>query len=177
MEPREFLRELMRRSGDNPNSLAAKLNKKTAQPQIYKFLEGIAKEPRRTTLKPVADFYKVAVEAFYSSAMADQEIKRLNDFEVITKDGSKTILEVKPPSQINERRAVYRVVSIESAVEGIANHLNALNGYNVSTVISLLSTLAHEPDQHPVVAAGLRGLKPLARAGPEKQISPAQKAH
>lgn len=42
----------MERSGDNPNSLAAKLNKKPSQPQIYKFLEGIANEPRRATLHP-----------------------------------------------------------------------------------------------------------------------------
>lgn len=62
----------MRRSGDNPNSLAAKLNNRTKQPQIYKFLEGISKEPRRSTLQPVADYYKVNVEAFYSPKVADR---------------------------------------------------------------------------------------------------------
>lgn len=66
MKPVELLAELMRRSGDNPNSLASKLKKKTTQPQIYKFLEGISKEPRRSTLQPVADFYSVDIEAFYS---------------------------------------------------------------------------------------------------------------
>lgn len=79
MDPIEFLKELMRRSGDNPNSLAMKLKNRTRQPQIYKFLEGIAKEPRRSTLDPVADFYKVKVEAFYSPVIAAQELKRIDD--------------------------------------------------------------------------------------------------
>lgn len=78
MDPVDFLKELMRRSGDNPNSLAVKLNNKTKQPQIYKFLEGIAKEPRRSTLQPVADFYKVAIEAFYSPEIASSELQRLD---------------------------------------------------------------------------------------------------
>lgn len=42
----------MERSGDNPNSLAAKLNKKPSQPQIYKFLEGIANEPPLVATQP-----------------------------------------------------------------------------------------------------------------------------
>lgn len=82
-----------------------------------------------------------------------------------------------PQQQFAERRAFPRVVSIESAVEGIANHLNALDGYNVSTVISLLTTLANEPDMHQVVAAGLKSLKPDVRGDPSKHRSPAQKAH
>ncbi|MES2685523.1 MAG: hypothetical protein V4706_01810 [Pseudomonadota bacterium] len=78
--------------------------------------------------------------------------------------------------QINERRAVYRVVSVESAVEGIATHLNSVQGYDKPTVISLLTTLVNSPDMHAIVAAGLRSLKPQARDDPEKQSSPAQKA-
>lgn len=82
-----------------------------------------------------------------------------------------------PQPQFLERRAVPRVVSIESAVEGIANHLNSLDGYNVSTVISLLTTLANEPEMHQVVAAGLKSLKPDVRGDPSKHRSPAQQTH
>lgn len=77
MGPKELLLELMRRSGDNPNSLAAKLNQKTKQPQIYKFLEGVAKEPRRSTLQPVADFYGISIEAFYDPVLAHSMLKEL----------------------------------------------------------------------------------------------------
>lgn len=67
----------MERDGDNPNSLAAKLNQKTKQPQIYKFLEGIAREPRRSTLQPVADHYGISVEAFYDPKLAASVLANL----------------------------------------------------------------------------------------------------
>lgn len=82
-----------------------------------------------------------------------------------------------PQQQFLERRAIPRVVSIESAVESIANHLSSIDGYNVSTVSLLLSTLANDPDMHPVVAAGLKSLKPDVRGDPSKHQSPAQKTH
>lgn len=70
MEPRDLLRALMARDGDNPNSLAGKLRNKPSQPQIYKYLEGIAKEPRRTTLAPLAKHFGVPLDAFYDSSVA-----------------------------------------------------------------------------------------------------------
>ena len=70
MNTRALLKALMERSGDNPNSLAAKLNQATKQPQIHRFITGEAKEPRRSTLQPVADHYKVNIEAFYDDELA-----------------------------------------------------------------------------------------------------------
>lgn len=78
MDPREFLRLLMDRSGDNPNSLAAAMRNATKQPQIHKFLTGIAKEPRRPTLQPIADHYGVSIDAFYDETKAQQEWDRIN---------------------------------------------------------------------------------------------------
>ena len=78
METRELLRLLMERAGDNPNALAAKLKNAATQPQIYKFLAGISKEPRRSTLQPVADHYGVSIDAFYDEDRAQQEWDRLN---------------------------------------------------------------------------------------------------
>lgn len=77
MDPRQLLQTLMELSGDNPNSLAGKLRQKTKQPQLFKFLSGISKEPRRSTLQPVADFYKINVEAFYDPAVAAQVMENL----------------------------------------------------------------------------------------------------
>lgn len=82
-----------------------------------------------------------------------------------------------PPPQINERRASYRAVSLEAAVEGLARHFESVDGYDKATAISLLTTLANSPDMHAVVAAGLKTLKPQVRGSPSKQGSPAQTPH
>ena len=92
------------------------------------------------------------------------------------KPGVLAALDGSAQPQINERRLAYRAVSVESAVEAIANHLDAVDGYDRPTVISLLTTLANSPDMHAVVAAGIKALKPKVRGDPaEKQMSPAQK--
>jgi hypothetical protein len=77
MEPRELLRSLMSRSGDNSNSLATKLKGRTTQPQLHKFLSGVSKEPRRSTLAPVAEHYDVPIDAFYDPEVAEAVYRRL----------------------------------------------------------------------------------------------------
>ncbi len=72
MDPRELLRRLMEARGLNPHSLAAATRNRTKQPQIYRFLHGTAKEPRRSTLEPVAEVFGVPVEAFYDPAEASR---------------------------------------------------------------------------------------------------------
>lgn len=96
MSPQEFLLELMRRSGDNPHSLSAKLKNATKQPQIYKFLEGIAKEPRRSTLQPVAEFYGVSVEAFYSAEVAERELARVESGVAVGREDGHYIIRGAP---------------------------------------------------------------------------------
>lgn len=75
MEPRDLLQALLDRDEENPSTLAAKLKKadpetKATQPQIHKFLTGKAREPRRSTLEPLASHFGVPVEAFYDPATA-----------------------------------------------------------------------------------------------------------
>lgn len=72
MEPRELLQALMERDKENSHSLAKKLGGKPSQPQIFKFLKGVAKEPRRATLEPLAAHYGIPVEAFYDQDIAEQ---------------------------------------------------------------------------------------------------------
>lgn len=70
MNSRELLTALMSRAGDTANSLARKA--KVPQPTIYRFLSGTAAEPRVSTLEPIARYYGVPVEAFFSErARAD----------------------------------------------------------------------------------------------------------
>lgn len=60
---------MMDARGINPNALARATG--TKQPQIYRFLTGIAVEPKRSTLEPVAKFFGVDVEAFFHPKVAD----------------------------------------------------------------------------------------------------------
>ena len=77
MEPRELLRALMSRAGDNPNSLAAAIRDPSKQGQIWRFLQGQTKEPRATTLDPIAARYGVPVEAFRSWDAASRVAEEL----------------------------------------------------------------------------------------------------
>lgn len=72
MTPQAFLKALMARDGLNSNSLSRKTNGKTTQPQIHRFLNSQVKEPKRSTLRPVADFFKVPVDAFFDEAVASE---------------------------------------------------------------------------------------------------------
>lgn len=70
MEPRKLLTLLMGRQNLNPNALAEKIKNATTQSQIHRFETGKTKEPKKATLKPVADFFGVPVEVFYSEDLA-----------------------------------------------------------------------------------------------------------
>lgn len=94
MEPRKLLQELMNRAGDNTNSLAAKLHGAVKQPQIYKFLHGQVKEPKRSNMQPVADYYKVPVDAFYDHGIAAVEYSKLTG--IAPKDQHTVQQQVKP---------------------------------------------------------------------------------
>lgn len=108
MDPRELLKYLMDKAGENPNSLASALKQRTKQPQIYKFLEGMAKEPRRSTLQPIADHYQIPVEALYDPVIADAvmdaikggrsyTLAKASSIPPVTKFGTPTATQTDPP--------------------------------------------------------------------------------
>lgn len=76
MNPRALLQRLMDRDGLNSNSLAERLNNATTQPQIHKFLSGKAKEPRRSTLAPVARYFRIPLDALYDADIAVSAAKQ-----------------------------------------------------------------------------------------------------
>lgn len=76
MEPRELLQLLMDRDGLNSSSLAVRINHATTQPQIHKFLSGKAKEPKRSTLAPIAMHFRIPLDALYDSAVAEEIAKQ-----------------------------------------------------------------------------------------------------
>lgn len=63
MKPKDVLQELLDRTGENPNSLAKKTG--VAQSTIQRLLANDTKEPRRSTLEPIAKYYGFPVDAFF----------------------------------------------------------------------------------------------------------------
>lgn len=65
----ENLAALMERSGDNPHSLARKVKARygtsPSQPTLARILDGTSREPRRSSLQPVADYYGVSVDTLF----------------------------------------------------------------------------------------------------------------
>lgn len=56
----ENLKRLMDEHGDNPHSLGKAIN--VPQPNIFRIIEGIVKDPRRSTLEPIAKHYGITVD-------------------------------------------------------------------------------------------------------------------
>lgn len=67
----------MKRRGFNPTSLAAATRDRTKQPQIHRFLTGESKEPRRSTLAPVAEVLQIPVAALLDRSAARAEWAKL----------------------------------------------------------------------------------------------------
>lgn len=74
-----LLVKLMHSSGDNPNSLANKLKNRNMQSLLQRFMGGATKEPRRSSLKPVADFYGVQVDAFFNPELASRMLLEVSE--------------------------------------------------------------------------------------------------
>ncbi len=70
MKPKDVLQELLDRTGENPNSLAKKTG--VAQSTIQRLLANDTKEPRRSTLEPIARYYGFPVDAFFQGAVIPQ---------------------------------------------------------------------------------------------------------
>ena len=70
MRGADLLHLLLLHSKTNPNALSVALNGQVSQSQIQKFLKGTSKEPRRTTLEPIAKHFKISVDAFYDPDLA-----------------------------------------------------------------------------------------------------------
>jgi hypothetical protein len=86
MDPRHLLQTLMDDAGLNPNSLSAATRGRTKQPQIFRFVNGLSKEPKRSTLEPLADYFGVPVDAFFDPLEAQKvaDMRGFTDTPAIT---------------------------------------------------------------------------------------------
>lgn len=157
MNTRTLLGRLMAIYGDNPNSLAMKLQAKgVKQPQIYKFHTGQTKEPRRSTLTPVADFYKVPIEAFFNEELAGELLAKLES-GWLPKPQWRTAAPLQPQvATVQEPSPPVPstcTVSIEQAFEALAMHLAHLDATSRKQAAFQLASLADSPADHAKLAA------------------------
>lgn len=71
----------MEQQGLNPYSLSRRLDGKTKQPQLHRFLSNDALEPRRATLAPVAEYFGIPLEALFDDEVATATAARLGLLE------------------------------------------------------------------------------------------------
>lgn len=108
----DLLRTLMKTAGDNTNSLSAKLNNKTTQPQIFKFLNDTTKEPKRSTLSPIADHYGVPVDAFFQgSGISNEGVASQSQIDTSPRLDDQTVAIARAISMLTaERRNALAVI-------------------------------------------------------------------
>lgn len=157
MEPRELLRLLMERDGVNSNSLAARLGNKPSQPQIYKFLEGVSKEPRRPTLAPLAKHFKVALDAFYDPDVAERTALELELFN--PKPAAVDLPEFEP----------IRPPTLAEALEALAMTFAGMDPLGREMASTLLGALPKSPEE---VGKAIESLENLARVHGRPPTSP-----
>lgn len=164
MDPRELLRALMKRDGDNPSTLSTKLNHKPQQPQIFKFLQNVSKEPRRSTLKPVADHYGISVDAFYDPDLADRIMDNLQTNRPLMSGISAP--KVQTENGVTDLR---RKTTLAQLLAGLSEHLIQMNPKTQVIVGDMLKNLASQPEMHADIAAGITAMAPPVAFQPEKR--------
>lgn len=150
MDPRKLMQDLMDAQGLNTNSLAAATKNKTRQPQIYRFLDGTSKEPKRSTLVPVACFFGVPVEAFFDPKVADDVYREKLGGRLGAQPGSgpgpeQTLVLI---AKMAERMSPSRQEQLLAAAEVLSGPL----GDRISMSFSVAGPRSSEPTEAPAQA-------------------------
>ncbi|SFF15024.1 helix-turn-helix domain-containing protein [Paracidovorax wautersii] len=101
----QLLQLLMDTRGLNPNALAEALKGATGQPQISKYVKNQIQEPRRKTLQPIADYFRVPIDAFYDPDLADKTARELG----ILADDDSEFLEPPALHRVAEPPVAYAI--------------------------------------------------------------------
>jgi transcriptional regulator with XRE-family HTH domain len=146
MDGPSLLKSLMDAAGDNAYAVATSLRKPALQSYIWKFLNGKAKEPRRASLQPLADRYRVPVDAFYDPKLAERlAIER-------------GLVVGRSADQAEETRS--EPGEIEGALRVLAEALKAADAETRAAVAPLFALLAQQPERLESVTSTLMRLIP-----------------
>ena len=122
-----LMKKLMEAEGLNPNSLSAATKNKTKQPQIHRFIAGVSKEPKRSTLAHVATYFRVPVEAFFDPHVADEVHRdRFGDKETPAATSlTRTNRTVALIAEMAEKMSAYQQEQLLSAAEALSGPLGS----------------------------------------------------
>lgn len=153
MNGSELLQALMDAAGDNAYAVATSLKKPALQSYIWKFLNGKAKEPRRASLQPLADRYRVPVDAFYDPSLAERIA------------GERGLLVGRPASASSSTESPSSSArpdtdEVVGALRILASALQPADKATRLAVAPLLSLLASDPSQEENVLSALSKLLP-----------------
>jgi transcriptional regulator with XRE-family HTH domain len=147
MHGSELLKALMDRDGLNSNSLAVKLRNKSLQSHVYRYLKGVAKEPKIETLRPIAEHFDVPLAAFYDSALAEQVAVERGLLEGSMAQPRPTTEKTLSPSD-----------AFDAALEVIAKALTEVDEEARALVGHSLSRLAQDPSKLSNISQHIRTL-------------------
>lgn len=146
MDGPSLLKSLMDAAGDNAYAVATSLRKPALQSYIWKFLNGKAKEPRRASLQPLADRYRVPVDAFYDPKLAER---------LAVERG---LVVGRSADQAEETRS--EPGEIEGALRVLAEAMKAADAETRAAVAPLFALLAQQPERLESVTSTLMRLIP-----------------
>ena len=140
MEPRLLLEALMAANGDNANSLAASVQNRTKQPQIFRFLKGVAAEPKRSTLQPLAEHYGVTVDVFYEPALAQRVYDNLKSKVPLMEGLGQFVIPIKVKS-VQETPISSEVLELAWLLDQIPNRMDRFKALHDarSLILSVLN--------------------------------------
>lgn len=157
----------MHQRGLNPNSLADALRDRRFQSQIQRFITGKTKSPRIETLEPIARFFSIGVEAFFSEDIArrvaqergllPQPLEHANDPPYTAQT-----IQLPPSHQ----------PSIKDSLRCIYTTLTAHDDQARRAVAALLPDLALHPETGPLTADRILAiLGVMGKEPPQKSIA------
>ena len=155
VDPRLLLKGLMEQAKLNPNSLAVATRLRVRQPTIYRFITGESKEPKRSTLLPVAEVLGVPVEAFFDPKLAEQVARERG----LTDTGGPDIVgfsDGRVTFVAEAKRTYPSGDALEAAIGSLAVALSDRLPSTRRAVGSLLASLAEDPSSAEEVATQIR---------------------
>jgi hypothetical protein len=143
MDGRQLLKALMAQAGENPNSLADALKSRSLQSQIQRFVDGKTRNPRWSTLDPVAKHYGLKVEAFLDDEAAEEvAVARGLLAPEDASHGGK-----HPTNAPTPIRNAPRPLSIHELVLQLGKALIPYDAPARKAVASLLADMANDPEE------------------------------
>lgn len=153
----------MEEAGDNPNSLADSLKNRSLQSQLQRFLDGRTRNPRWSTLEPVARHYGVRVEAFLDDEAAETVAEARGLLGGLPPSSSDRVASSAPVSI----RAAPRPLTVRELVVQLGAALSAYDLPARKAVGSLLADMANDPSDAPLAADRIERL--LGEPGNDQQ--------